>query len=149
MIDMLEYANVQLTGLRSFDVQIDEDLKRIYEEFASVGGRGVGRYFSGPYTRLAHRVFRRLVEITEINELTQNSIKVTGAFYMARVYRAAVNRLRISAWQESIQQKQSIVAQVYTMLKDEAELRQSTALELTVIALIVVEVILAFVDVRR
>ena len=72
-----------------------------------------------------------------------NTLKVIGDFYLARVYESAVRRFRIRAWQASIDAKQALLAQAYSLIRGQIEARRTTLLELTVIVLIVVEVILA------
>jgi uncharacterized Rmd1/YagE family protein len=70
-------------------------------------------------------------------------VKVIGDFYLARVYESAVRRLRIHAWQSSVDAKQALLAQAYGLVRGEIDARRSTVLELVVIALIVVELLLA------
>ena len=87
---------------------------------------------------------RDLMGLSELVERIDNAIKSVGDFYAARVYRGAMRRLRIEAWKESIERKQTLIGEAYEMLKGEAEVRRGLILEVTVIVLIVIEVIQAF-----
>ncbi len=139
VMEVLEYANSQLLNLRYYDAQLDYELSRIQSALA----HDSGGYFRSPYAKLAHQVFRRLLGLSELVERVDNSIKVVGDFYLARVYRAALARLRVSVWTASIERKHGLVSDAYTMLKGEVELKRGLALEIMVVFLIVIEVVLA------
>ena len=87
---------------------------------------------------------RQLLEVTEFTERVENSLKVIGDFYLARVYRAAVRRFRVTAWQQSVGRKQALVGQVYALLKGEIDMRRNTLLEAAIVLLIVFEIVMAF-----
>jgi hypothetical protein len=142
MVHLLEYANVQLATLRYYDELIDRELDSIYDDFAKAEKHALP-VLAGPYGQLAHKVFRRLVEVAEVTERVDNSIKVVGDFYLARVYHAAVRRMRIDIWAQGVDRKLELIRDVYDMLKSEVEIRRGLMLELTVILLIVFEVLLA------
>ena len=140
LIDMLEFANSHLLNLRYYDGRFDAQLKEIYADLMANKGHSL----SSPYAKRAHHGLRDLMGLSELVERIDNAIKAVGDFYAARVYRGAMRRLRIEAWKESIERKQTLIGEAYEMLKGEAEVRRGLILELTVIALIVIEVIQAF-----
>ena len=142
MVHLLEYANVQLATLRYYDALLDRELDSIYDDFAKAEKHALP-VLAGPYGDLAHKVFRRLVEVAEVTERVDNSIKVVGDFYLSKVYQAAVRRMRIDDWEKGVDRKLELIRDVYDMLKSEVEIRRGLLLELTVIVLIVIEVLLA------
>ena len=73
--------------------------------------------FAGAYGELANEVFQMLVEVAEVTERVDNSIKVVGDYYLSRVYQAAVQRLRLAEWEESLDNKLELVRETYDMLK--------------------------------
>lgn len=141
IVEMLEFANCHLLNLRYYDQLLDEETRRIYGELAKRHG-----VFDTRYTRLAQEVLRRVVALGEISDRIDNTTKVVGDYYTARVYRAAVTRLRVNAWSQSIERKQRLVAESYTMLKGEIEMRRSLFLEIAIVALIVFEVVWAITE---
>ena len=141
--EILELATTQLLELRYYDGLFDAELARVYREFERVRRRSVA--LRNPWIDLGHQAVRRLVELTEFAERVDNALKVTGDFYLARVYESAVRRFRIRAWQSSIDAKQALLAQAYDLVRGEIESRRSTLLELVVILLIVLELVLAIV----
>jgi hypothetical protein len=140
--DVLEFANAQLLELRYYDALLDAELRRIYDDFAQARRKTL-RVLWSPYGRLARDVLRRVVEVNEFTERIDNALKVAGDFYLARVYQGAVRRLRIAAWNTSVDGKQALVAQAYELLKGEVEIRRSTTLEVIVIVLILLELVTA------
>lgn len=145
--DILEFATSQLLEFRYFDDLLDQELNRIYDEVEEAGSRWWALFWS-PYGKLARRLMRQIVDITEFTERVENSLKVVGDFYLARIYRSAVRRFRLSAWQESVDRKQEIAAQVYALLKGEIDNRRNTLLEATIVLLIVFEIAMAFLPLR-
>jgi len=73
----------------------------------------------------------------------ENSLKIIGDFYLARVYEAAVEQLRIPAWKETVTRKQQILSDVYGWLKGEVDTARSLTLEVMIVLLIVVELLVA------
>jgi hypothetical protein len=140
--DILEFTTSQLLELRYYDGLLDRELARIYDEF-DTAGRQRRIVFRSPYEKLARLVLRRLVELTEFTERVDNALKVVGDFYLARVYQSAVRRFRIQSWQQSVDGKQALVAQAYSLLKGEVDIRRSTLLEIIVIVLILLELVAA------
>jgi hypothetical protein len=138
---LLELACSQLLALRYYDRALDNDMRQIYDELTALDAKVT--LFRSRYGGLARRVVRRMVEVREFSDLIGNSIKVVGDVYLARTYRGAVRRFRIPDWQESIARKLELASSVYTMLKGENDHARSLLLEITVVALIVIEVLLA------
>jgi len=146
--DILEFARSMLLQLRVYDDQLDIELRGIYQEF-SKRGSGIVSIFNRRYSKLARDVSARLIEVTEFNERIENSFKIIGDYYLARIYRTAVARFGIPIVRESVARKHQLVGKVYDMLKGEVELLRGQALELTIIGLILVELILGVMKVMN
>jgi hypothetical protein len=141
--DILELASSQLLELRYYDELFDAELARVYRELDRARGRRITDVVRNPWVDLGRRVVVRLVELSEFAERVDNTLKVIGDFYLARVYESAVRRFRIRAWQASIDAKQALLAQAYGLIRGEIDSRRTTLLELVVIGLIVLEVLIA------
>ncbi len=144
--DVLEICNAQLLELRYYDDLLDANIRRTYDEMQQKH-RGLQSLFRSPYRVLARRVWAALLEMSEFIERVENSLKIIGDFYLARVYEAAVRRLRIPAWQATVTRKQQMLAQVYQLLKGEVDTDRSLTLEVAIVILIVSELLLAFASV--
>jgi hypothetical protein len=146
--DVLEICNAQLLELRYYDEQLDSQLSGIYDQMQKHRRSGYGLFHS-PYKVLARRVLTTLVEMSEFIERVENSLKIIGDFYLARVYEAAVRRMRIANWQASVTRKQQILANVYQLLKGELDTSRSLTLEFVIVLLIVFELFVALVSIVK
>src|SRR5215470_579834 len=140
--DVLEICNAQLLELRYYDDVLDGHIRQIYEQVRRKH-RGWWSLFRSPYRLLARRAWATLLEVSEFIERVENSLKIIGDFYLARVYEAAVRRLRIPVWQSNVTRKQQILAQVYQLLKGEVDTDRSLTLEVAIVILIISELLLA------
>lgn len=142
--DVLELGCGQLQGMRYYDQLMDAELSRIYDDVERAGRQGAVQLLWSPYDRVAREVHERWLDMTEVTERVEASIKVVGDFYLARVYRGALERFRVPEWQRAVYRKQQLIAQVYALLKGQIDVRRSMLLELTIVLLIVFEIVMAF-----
>lgn len=142
--DVLELGCGQLQGTRYYDQLMDVELARIYDDVERAGQHGAAQLLWSPYDRIARAVHERWLDMTEVTERVETSIKIVGDFYLARVYRGALERLRVPEWQKGVYRKQQLIAQVYALLKGQIDTRRSMLLELTIVLLIVFEIVMAF-----
>jgi hypothetical protein len=140
--DILEICNAQLVEFRYYDDQLDRQLTRVAETLRHSRRRGVP-IFRGKDASLARSVQLTLIEMSEALERVENSLKIIGDFYLAKVYEAALVQLRVDDWKASVQRKQKTLGDVYQWLKGEVDTARSLTLELMIVALIVVELVLA------
>lgn len=134
---VLEFANSQLLEMRYYDDLLDEKLDALYK---SVAGQKPG-IFSNAYSRLGEEAGQIYLEIAEVVENVENSLKVVGDFYLATVFRTASTRFRFKDWQTSINEKLSNLAEVSKLLHSQVSESRSHWLEIIIIALIAVELI--------
>jgi hypothetical protein len=139
IVDLLEIANAQLLELRYYDTVLDAELGRMYDV---VGQRPVSLFFS-PYKRLARELMQTLIELSEFIERVENSLKIVGDVYLARVYEAAMKELRITRWTEQVTRKHRLLQQTYGLLKSETDTGRSLGLETLVVVLILFEILMA------
>jgi hypothetical protein len=143
--DVLEIVNAHLLELRYYDDLLDRSIQGVYDGGLLSHQPAFLRIVRSPYRRLARRVLVTLLEMSEFIERVENSLKVIGDFYLARVYEGAVRRLRIRQWQASVTRKQQMLGQVYGLLKGEVDIDRSLTLETMIVVLIVLEMVLALV----
>jgi hypothetical protein len=142
--DVIEVANAQLLELRYYDELLDDELPLMYDRVAEARQalRGLGR---GRYATLARQLHRLVAEVTEITERVDNALKITEDVYLARVYVAALDLFRVRNWGDAVDRKLAIVRDTYATLYDEAATARAELLELTIVLLIVLEILLAWV----
>ncbi|MFN7685706.1 MAG: hypothetical protein ACK5QT_09890 [Oligoflexia bacterium] len=142
--DVLEFAVTHLLEMRYYDDLIDRRLTLLYDSIEAQRKKR-GR---SPFWKLSHEASSRYIEFSEFLGRVENSLKVVGDFYLARLFRGAVRRFRVPDWQGSISRKMEILAQVSELLQGEINTQRSLILEMIIIGLIAFEVIYALVQVR-
>lgn len=135
--DVIEFALNQLLEMRYYDDLLDKKLKEIYSaiELKEMN------IFSGRYTDLALDAGQKYIEIAEIVESVENSLKVIGDLYHSVVFRTASKKFRFNDWQSNIDNKLNNLAEICKLLLDNINSRRSHVLELIVIVLIAIELI--------
>lgn len=136
---VLELATVQLLEFRYYDGLLEAELARLYDYFE----KARSRMFRSPYNVEMRKAMRRILELTELTERVDNTIKSVGDFYLARVYDAALARFRVPSWRESVESKLRLAARAYELLKDEVEVSRGQLLEVIVVVLIALELLTA------
>lgn len=142
--DLLEFANVELLLLRSYDADLDAELPQMYRRVSASLG-----HFAIPlvrrHRRLLHDIQVLVAEVRELTERVDNALKVTDDVYWNRLYGAVINALQVDVWRRGVEHKLVLLRETYAQLHDAAESERSTVLEWIVIVLIAVEIIMAFV----
>ncbi len=141
--EVLEVANAQLLELRYYDALLDDELPRAYAVAAAV--RRGPRLTRRRYARAANDMRALVSEITLISEKVDNALKVTEDVYLARVYASALELFRFRYWTLSIDRRLSLIRETYAALYDEAVATRAEWLEIAIVALILFEVVMAFV----
>lgn len=135
--DVIEFALNQLLEMRYYDDLLDKKLKDIY---SAVELKEMN-IFSSRYTDLALEAGQKYIEIAEIVESVENSLKVIGDLYHSTVFRTASNKFRFSDWQGSIDKKLDNMAELCKLLLDNITSKRSHLMELIIIVLIAIELI--------
>jgi hypothetical protein len=140
--DVLEIANAQLLEMRYYDELLDDELPQIYD-LVEATQRTVLPRAPGRYARLARRLYGLVAEVTELKEKVDNALQVTEDVYLARIYSAALELFRVSSVNQAVDRKLAIIRDTYQALYDEASGRRAELLEITIVALIALEIVLA------
>jgi hypothetical protein len=138
--DVIEVANAQLLEMRYYDELLDDELPRMYDLVEETR-----RLSFAPrrFARLARRLYGLVAEVTELTEKVDNALQVTEDVYLARVYAAALDLFRVKSVSDAVDRKLAIIRDTYTALYDEAASARAGLMEAAIIALIVVEIVLA------
>jgi hypothetical protein len=136
---LLEIANAQLLEFRYYDDFLDRELTRVYD----AAGRRRPGILRSPYKRLLRDLSLTLIELSEFVERVENSLRIVGDTYLAKVYEGAVQQLRIEQWQAQVTRKQGVLNHTYELLRSETDTNRTLTLEIAVVLLIVIEVLVA------
>jgi hypothetical protein len=142
--DVLEVANAQLLELRYYDEWLDDELPHMYD-LVDEARRKPWLVAPRRFAHLARHLYTLVAEVTELTEKVDNALQVTEDVYLARVYSAALELMRVPRLAAAVDRKLEIVRDTYAALYDEAATTRGELLELAIVLLIVIEIVLALV----
>ncbi|MGV8125165.1 MAG: hypothetical protein AB2L14_35915 [Candidatus Xenobiia bacterium LiM19] len=139
--DIIEFALTQLLLLRYYDSIVTDELEKMR---IHVGKAATFGFYSRlkRYRQITKKLMQIVLEVTEVVEKVQNSLKVTEDIFYARLHRAAQNVFATDGWQRSIERKITVIQETYHILKSEIETQNSFILEITIVVLIFIEIVL-------
>ncbi|HEY1267658.1 MAG TPA: hypothetical protein VGH16_10405 [Candidatus Binatia bacterium] len=137
---VLEFANVELLEMRYLDRKLDLSLDQAYEALSKRSWRRVPMLRS--YGADLRRVGEHQAESAILFEGVNNTLKLLGDQYLARVYRLASKRFHLEEWDASILRKLNTLKSIYEMISDQVTDRRMELLEWIIVVLIAVSVLL-------
>jgi hypothetical protein len=140
---VLEFANVELLEMRFLDQKLDRALDEAYDALSH-------SFFSLPRMLGYYRApLRRIAELQIDNALlfegVNNTLKLLGDQYLARVYQLINRRFHLSDWDSSILRKLQTLESIYDKVADQATNRRMEVLEWVIVILIAAEIVLELV----
>jgi hypothetical protein len=139
--NVLELLNVELLEARYIDSQLD---KRIAEYGSLTRKRTeLPIPLRTPYKKAIQDLAELRLESSLLTERVENALKLVGDLYLARLHSAGAQRFYLQEWDRIIARKLVIISEFYQLLTDRVHTVQSQALEVIIVALILVELVLA------
>ena len=140
---VLDFANVELLEMRYLDQRLDNALDQAYDALTTRSYsplRLLGYYGSG-----LKRVAELQVDNAVLFEGVNNTLKLLGDQYLARVYRLGNRRFHLDEWDRSILRKLQTLESIYEKISDQAAARRMEFLEWIIILLIAFSIALEFI----
>jgi len=138
--EAIEFALTHLLEMRYYDALIDQKLAMLYDAIEA----SRGKFFNKSFSVLSREASARYIEFSEFIERVDNSFKVVGDFYLARIFRIANEEFRIPEWEGNIMRKMGLIANLSELLQGEINVNRSLWLEITIVVLIMFELITTF-----
>lgn len=142
IIELIEFATVQVLELRYYDRLLTNQMTKMYDVIEQADRLPSFRR-AHQYHAIMAQLMELFADISEITDKINNLIKVTEDIYYARVYAMVLKVLRISQWSDSVDRKIDVIYKNYTMLSDEVRIQHSNFLEWIIIVLIALEFLFA------
>jgi hypothetical protein len=142
-LDVIEFANVQLLEFRHIDDRLDDRLEAAYRLIRPERRSRLYPSLWGLHRHAVRHIRELEIEATSLFERVDNALKLIGDHYLARAFEVAAARFHLRGWQQSIRRKLETVGDVYDLLTQQAGAFRMEALEVTVVALIALEIVLA------
>ena len=140
LIQLLEYANMQLLEYRRYDEILTAVLKAAYGALERRGGP----FSRWRLSRDATHLNRLRLDVTELTERADNAIKFLSDMYYARAYRLAAAKVGAGDYRSLVDQKLHTAGELYEFMVNEFRESRSFFLELLVIVILIVELIPIF-----
>jgi hypothetical protein len=138
---VLELANLQLEEFRAMDRTLDRHLNRAYDDLDCE--RRWSSLFGLASARL--RKLRRFrVDLTKLADEVSNIAKLTGDWYLARVYMAARERFYLGQWRESVEQRLGQLDQLYSVVHARINERRMLWLETLIVVFFAIDLLALF-----
>ncbi len=137
VLDLLEYANVQLIEYRRYDEVLSGVLKHAYSELDRPGGL----LASWRRAREAKRMNRMRLEVTELTERADNAIKFLSDMFYARAYKLAAAKVGANDYRNLVDQKLRTAGELYHFMVSEFREARSFILEFMIVAILLIELL--------
>jgi hypothetical protein len=141
VVDLFEVATAHLLELRYYDARMALASRAVAEDVALASSSPFS--LRSPFTAAAERAVGVVLELTELTDKLEHVIAVLGDAHSVQVYRAAAARFRIPEATVALRQKLDAVARSAEVLNGHVQTRRGQLLEMLVVALVLVEMVLA------
>jgi len=140
VMQLLEYANTQLIEFRFYDEMLTRLLAGVYRSL-NKGHSLLGRWRLG---REAVRLNTIRLDVRELTERMDNSIKFLSDMYSARVYRLAAGKIGVTDYRRLVDEKLRTAGDLYQFMVDQFQQGRAFVLELMVVVILVIELAFLF-----
>ena len=147
VVEIMEYGNSQLLQYRYYDQLLDAQLGRLYDQLQA--HRQPYLFGARSYTRSARQVHALTIDIRELLDRTENALKFVGDIYAARLFALVGARLGLERWKGNVRDKLQTLDGIYHFAVEQSGIARGEFLELTIIAILVLELILFFLGIMK
>jgi hypothetical protein len=139
-IQLLEYANSQLLEFRHYDELLTGILSNVYDSLEASSGFPARWRMARRATRL-HTV---LLDIAELTERADNSIKFLSDMFAARLYRLAASKVGVPDYKTLVAQKLKTAEDLYHDMIEQFNQARGFFLEVVVVLILLIELVYLF-----
>ena len=139
-IQLLEYANSQLLEFRHYDELLTGILDNVYDSLE----RKRGVLARWRMARRATRLHTVLLDIAELTERADNSIKFLSDMFAARLYRLAAAKVGVPDYKDLVAQKLKTAEDLYHDMIDQFNQARGFFLEVIVVLILLIELVYLF-----
>jgi hypothetical protein len=139
-IQLLEYANSQLLEFRHYDELLTGILDNVYESLE----RKRGMLARWRMKRSATQLHTVLLDIAELTERADNSIKFLSDMFAARLYKLAAAKVGVPDYKDLVAQKLKTAEDLYHDMIDQFNQARGFFLEVLVVLILLIELFYLF-----
>jgi hypothetical protein len=139
-LQLLEYANTQLLEFRHYDELLTGVLAGVYRSI----DRGTGVWRRWGLAGEAERLNTIRLDVIEIAERTETSIKFLSDMFYARMYRLAAARVGVPDYRGLVDHKLRTAGELYEFMVDRFDRGRGFFLEVVVVIILLIEIVFLF-----
>jgi hypothetical protein len=139
-IQLLEYANTQLLEFRYYDAVLSRLLQGVYRSLEKKGSFLARRRMASE----AEHLNTIRLDIRELTERVDTSIKFLSDLFSARLYRLAAAKVGVEDYRRLVDAKLHTTGELYEFMMDQYQESRGFFLELVVVIILVIELVFLF-----
>lgn len=149
-LELFELAGIQRLELQCFDKLLDKKLNYFYNsDTFKVPLSSYIPLFGTHIDSMLVEIAKLRVDISVITERLKNNVNMSGDSYFQRLYIMLVDAYKLKDWKSSIDEKLSIVSEMYSVRKNRLDTVREELQNLLIILLIFVEVMVAILTIKH
>jgi hypothetical protein len=139
-IQLLEYANSQLLEFRHYDRVLTQELSAVYDALDG----GIGFINRWKLAGRAERLNTLRLDVMELAERVDNSLKFLSDMFAARMYRLIATKIGVPDYRRLVDAKLNTARELYRFMMDEFHQGRAFVLELMVVIILIIELVFLF-----
>jgi len=140
MIQLLEYANSQLLEFRHYDELLTRVLTGVYRLLE----KGTGFLRRWRLAREAQRLNTIRLDVRELAERVDNSLKFLSDMFSARLYRLAAAKVGVPDYRKLVDEKLHTAGELYQFMMDQFYQGRAFVMELMIVIILIIDLIYLF-----
>jgi hypothetical protein len=139
-IQLLEYANTQLLEFRYYDAVLSQLLQGVYRSLEKKGGF-LTRWRLASQAQHLNTI---RLDIRELTERVDTSIKFLSDMFSARLYRLAAAKVGVEDYRRLVDGKLHTAGELYEFMMDQFHQSRAFVLEVLVVIILIIELVFLF-----
>ena len=146
-LEIVEFANSQLLEYRHYDELLDNELEVIYRRLKRP--RWYDKWIGSGYARAAREVQALFIDVNELTDRTENTLKFIGDLYAVRLFGLVADRLGLEKWKADVEAKLKTLDDIYRFAVEQSQMSRGQSLEVMVVLILVFELVLILMGVMK
>jgi hypothetical protein len=139
-IQLLEYANTQLLEFRYYDQVLSRLLEGVYRSLE----KKAGAFARWRLASQAQHLNKIRLDIRELTERVDTSIKFLSDMFSARLYRLAAARLGVEDYRGLVESKLHTAGELYEFMMAQFHEGRAFVMELVIILILIIDLVFIF-----
>jgi hypothetical protein len=109
----------------------------------------VDQWLGSRYARAAREVHSLFIDVNELTDHTENTLKFIGDLYAVRLFGLVADRLGLANWKADVEGKLKTLDDIYRFAVEQSAMSRGQFLELTVVLILILELLLILMGVMK